>query len=114
MFILFTMLALHVFLVLAVLCAAAPAPLWAKPIFPRAGTPQAHPDGILADLLSLLCDIKPLNKILCQRKGSLSISTPLGTATGVADTSTVGRFAVRYASANRWQSAVMATTWQFP
>lgn len=112
------MVAPNLFFLFAALIAAAPVPLWANPlpVAPRAGTPQAQIDGILASLLSILCEIKPLNKILCQKQGqsSVTVSTPLGSANGVADTSTVGRFAVRYASANRWQSAVMATSWKLP
>ncbi|KAF8844425.1 alpha beta-hydrolase [Paxillus ammoniavirescens] len=44
----------------------------------------------------------------------LSISTPLGTAQGVGDTAAVNRFAVKYASAQRWQPSTVATTWELP
>lgn len=49
-----------------------------------------------------------------QDKPATSVSTPLGTAQGVADTSTVTRFVVRYASAGRWQDPSVATQWELP
>ncbi len=70
----------------------------------------------LQTLLALLCNVKILNKLFCSNKGgnTATVSTPLGPATGVADTSTVGRFVVKYASAGRWQQSVTATTWRLP
>ncbi|KIJ69164.1 hypothetical protein HYDPIDRAFT_172623 [Hydnomerulius pinastri MD-312] len=56
-------------------------------------------------------------KFLCPRQGNtggLSISTPLGSAQGVLDTAAVSRFAVKYASAERWQPSTLATTWELP
>ena len=79
---------------------------------PRAGMQQRE----IPSLLASLCSHKPL-KFLCsspQAAKTVTVSTPLGPATGVADSATVGRFAVRYATASRWKDSVMATKWQFP
>lgn len=88
------------------------------PAAPSSGTPQHH---AIAELLSFLCSIKPLNVLLCgsnfkgsSNGASVTITTPLGDASGVADTSSVGRFAVRYATAGRWQKSVIATKWELP
>ena len=94
-------------------------PLGATPL------PQASPSGTrrqhgIAELLSFLCNIRPLNFLLCGQHfpgpidGSITISTPLGDATGSADSSAAARFAVRYATAGRWQDSVVATTWELP
>lgn len=66
------------------------------------------------------CEYSPplVQKLLCSRELSTTtpttVTTPLGAADGVTDTSGVVRFVVRYASANRWQSASLATSWQLP
>ncbi|EIW84838.1 alpha beta-hydrolase [Coniophora puteana RWD-64-598 SS2] len=46
--------------------------------------------------------------------GSTAVQTALGTAQGVVDVSGVNRFAVRYASADRWQPSTIAATWELP
>ncbi|EJD02246.1 alpha/beta-hydrolase [Fomitiporia mediterranea MF3/22] len=88
------------------------------PVASSAGTRQRH---AIAELLSFLCSIKPLNVLLCgshskgsQNDASVTITTPLGDASGVADTSSVGRFAVRYATAERWQESTMVSKWELP
>lgn len=92
-------------------------------LLPALATPLQHTESVqrrdLAGLLSSLCKIKPLNVILCGSQGasattSLRVQTPLGTALGTSDSSTVGRFSVRYASSKRWQESTMATDWQLP
>lgn len=78
----------------------------------RAGMQQRE----IPSLLAFLCSYKPL-KFLCsspKAAKTVTVSTPLGPATGVADSPTVGRFAVRYATAARWKDSVMVTKWQFP
>ncbi|KAL5490045.1 hypothetical protein ACEPAI_4878 [Sanghuangporus weigelae] len=101
---------------LLLLCAL---PLGATPV------PQASPAGTrrqhaIAELLSFLCSIKPLNFLLCGNnfqglgRGTVTISTPVGDATGSADSSAAARFAVRYATTTRWQESVMATKWELP
>ncbi|KAF9227728.1 alpha/beta-hydrolase [Gyrodon lividus] len=64
------------------------------------------------------CHFSPYTpEFLCPRRGStvgLSVSTPFGTAHGVVDTVAVNRFAIKYASAERWQPSTVATTWEFP
>ncbi|TDL24934.1 alpha/beta-hydrolase [Rickenella mellea] len=47
------------------------------------------------------------------RQGAITVNTPVGQATGVVDGGAV-RFTVRYATANRWQPSVVATTWTLP
>ncbi|KAH8117062.1 alpha/beta-hydrolase [Phellopilus nigrolimitatus] len=97
---------------LPLLLLAVPIQLGATPV-PAA--PGMHRRSV-AGWLSPLCSVKPLN-LFCPSKApssSFSVSTPLGSASGVVDTSTVGRFAVRYASANRWEASVMATKWELP
>ena len=81
----------------------------------NAGTKKSIGSG-LQNVWTLLCDIKILNKIFCSNKAgnSATVLTPLGLATGVADTSTVARFVVKYANAGRWQQSTMVTTWQLP
>ncbi|KAF7305580.1 Carboxylic ester hydrolase [Mycena chlorophos] len=48
------------------------------------------------------------------RSTTITSSTPLGTAQGILDTSGATRYAVRYATAERWQESVVATNWQLP
>ncbi|KAJ7051502.1 alpha beta-hydrolase [Mycena amicta] len=43
-----------------------------------------------------------------------SVSTPLGTAQGVVGVRGATRYAVRYATANRWEESVIASSWQLP
>ena len=114
MMVAFSTLALPLLLFLSAL------PLRATPVpaGPTSGTRQYH---AIAELFSFLCSIKPLNFLLCgpiskglQNDASLTITTPLGDAQGVADSSTVARFSVRYATAHRWQESVMATKWELP
>lgn len=42
------------------------------------------------------------------------VTTPLGVARGTTSINGVSRFAVRYASAQRWKEPVMASSWEFP
>ena len=42
------------------------------------------------------------------------VSTPIGTAQGTIPIKGISRFAVRYASAQRWQTAQVATEWELP
>ncbi|KAI5119949.1 hypothetical protein M0805_002138 [Coniferiporia weirii] len=103
-----------VMFLLPLLLLLAPFPLGATPLpaTPDAGMQQRG----IANLLSLLCSTNPL-KLLCSSSKapqSLTISTPLGFASGVADSTSVGRFSVRYATATRWQESVMAASWELP
>ncbi|KAJ8088079.1 hypothetical protein PM082_013630 [Marasmius tenuissimus] len=62
------------------------------------------------------CQVPVLKRISpCPRAPAtgLQITTPIGTAKGTF-ASGANRFAVRYASANRWAPSAVATTWQFP
>lgn len=43
-----------------------------------------------------------------------TVLTPLGVAQGTTPINGVSRFAVRYASAQRWREPVMASAWEFP
>ncbi|KAH7889529.1 Alpha/Beta hydrolase protein [Phlebopus sp. FC_14] len=65
-----------------------------------------------------LCHLIPYApNFLCPRQtalGSVTVSTPLGSAQGVIDYPGVSRFAVKYASAERWQPSELATTWELP
>ncbi|KAF7337962.1 Carboxylic ester hydrolase [Mycena venus] len=66
----------------------------------------------------LLCEL-PILQGICTRvaaKGSsgIQVTTPIGTAQGVADGSGANRFAVKYASATRWAASTVATKWAFP
>lgn len=49
-----------------------------------------------------------------RQSSTVSVSTAIGTAEGVSDSSGANRFAVRYASAERWAESYLATTWAFP
>ncbi|EGN95639.1 hypothetical protein SERLA73DRAFT_95197 [Serpula lacrymans var. lacrymans S7.3] len=85
---------------------------WASPLRnpdPRLSFPPLSPT-------SLLCDIPFVKAFLCPRDGSLglSVNTPLGTAQGTVDVPNVNRYAVRYASADRWAPSTVATTWELP
>jgi len=53
---------------------------------------------------------------LCLQEGytGTSVNTPLGVAQGVVDVSGVNRFAVKYASAQRWSPSSVATAWELP
>ncbi|KAG2362482.1 alpha beta-hydrolase [Suillus spraguei] len=55
---------------------------------------------------------------LCVREGSTgtatSVNTPIGDAQGVVDVSGVNRFAVKYASAERWSPSAGVTEWVLP
>ncbi|EIN07109.1 alpha/beta-hydrolase [Punctularia strigosozonata HHB-11173 SS5] len=64
----------------------------------------------------LLCKIPILRAILCPRDSTqtVSVSTPLGSATGVMDTTTAARYSVKYGSASRWKSSSVVTTWALP
>lgn len=42
------------------------------------------------------------------------ITTPLGVAQGTIPTNGASRFAVKYASAQRWRDPIVASTWEFP
>jgi hypothetical protein len=42
------------------------------------------------------------------------VQTPIGIAPGTTPISGISRFAVRYASARRWQNAEVAGTWELP
>lgn len=80
----------------------------------------AHPVPINFPLYrwkSELCKLSPrLAKILCPRDtptGSVSVSTPIGTAEGTSDDAAT-RFAVKYASASRFEPPTLATQWELP
>jgi len=66
------------------------------------------------------CQYSPpwLQKLLCSRSlstsSSTSVSTPLGTAQGIVDTSGVVRFTVKYGTADRWQPSSVAMAWDLP
>ncbi|CAK5277677.1 unnamed protein product [Mycena citricolor] len=47
-------------------------------------------------------------------RAGVSVSTPLGTAQGIVDADGAYRFAVRYATANRWGASSVATQWDLP
>lgn len=54
---------------------------------------------------------------LCPRGAitqGITVHTPLGDAYGVVNTSSVNRFVVKYASAQRWQPSTLVITWQLP
>ncbi|KAH9857214.1 alpha/beta-hydrolase [Lenzites betulinus] len=65
-----------------------------------------------------LCKLSPgIAKVLCPRQSpsnSVDVSTPIGTAKGTADSGGATRFAVKYASATRWQPSTLATQWELP
>ena len=42
------------------------------------------------------------------------VTTPLGVAQGTIPINGASRFAVKYASAQRWRDPVVASTWEFP
>lgn len=58
----------------------------------------------------------PRFQSLCPRRSSDTnqVDTPLGTAQGAADGSGATRFAVKYASASRWEASKVATSWTLP
>ena len=65
-----------------------------------------------------ICKLSPkIAKALCPRQtagGTNSVKTPIGTAQGASDDAGATRFAVKYASASRWQPSTVATTWELP
>lgn len=42
------------------------------------------------------------------------VETPIGTAQGTEPVNGISRFAVKYASAQRWQNSVAARKWELP
>ncbi|KAH7911429.1 Alpha/Beta hydrolase protein [Hygrophoropsis aurantiaca] len=86
---------------------------WASPV------PSLSPDTHLSrsfDVKNWLCALPITRRLLCSRQSTsgLSVNTPLGTALGAVDIPTVNRFAVKYASADRWAPSTIATTWELP
>ncbi|KAJ3488986.1 hypothetical protein NLI96_g2463 [Meripilus lineatus] len=75
------------------------------------GNPPVFHPGLLCNL-----PIPVVQQLLCPRQStpSLNVLTPLGIARGAADGSNAARFAVKYASASRWQPSSLVTTWQLP
>ncbi|KAJ3556644.1 hypothetical protein NM688_g1915 [Phlebia brevispora] len=69
------------------------------------------PKGLLCGL-----PIPIVQKLLCPRQGSTDpvVNTPLGTAHGVTGAENANRFAVKYATAARWQPSSIATSWELP
>ena len=65
-----------------------------------------------------LCKLSPfIRKALCPRDTSASptsVDTPIGTAQGASDSSGATRFAVKYASASRWELPQIASAWELP
>src|SRR5258708_3250340 len=63
-----------------------------------------------------LCHLPFIKGILCRRKAPSGpfVITPLGIAHGSPCFNAANRFAVRYASAQRWQHSVAANTWKLP
>ncbi|KAF8582262.1 alpha/beta-hydrolase [Ramaria rubella] len=57
-----------------------------------------------------LCDIPFIGNLLCQR-ATISPIVHVGTPRGQPTTNGVTRYSVKYASAKRWSSPVMSTTW---
>ena len=57
--------------------------------------------------------LHPSRQLLGQLLGPRVI-TPLGVAQGTVPINGASRFAVKYASAQRWGDPVVASTWDFP
>ncbi|KAI0303553.1 alpha beta-hydrolase [Multifurca ochricompacta] len=70
--------------------------------------------GLLAVVLVRASPIQP--QPLCSSRASFSprVTTPIGVAHGAATINGATRFAVKYASAQRWRNAVIARTWELP
>ncbi|TCD70982.1 hypothetical protein EIP91_000890 [Steccherinum ochraceum] len=89
----------------------------ASPLFHRDGDLVSFPPfvhrGILCDL-----PIPVVQKLLCPRQGSPSstptVNTPIGAAQGAADGSSVVRYSVKYADAQRWQASSVVAKWSLP
>ena len=80
-------------------------PVSSHNVVARAGMPP-----IITGLLCLLFG----RCVDTYKPGSVvNISTAVGSATGVVDSSAV-RFPVKYASADRWQPSVMSSSWILP
>lgn len=101
---------------LLVLCIAVVSPVYAVPLglFPLPNVSSTNGAGVK----DLLCRF-PLIKEwvpLCPRQNGVAVNvvTPLGIAAGVNVGSGATRFAVKYASAARWERSAVATTWQLP
>ena len=64
-----------------------------------------------------LCKLSPfVQKILCPRDTTANpttVDTPIGTAHGTTDGSAT-RFAVKFASASRWQAPQIVQAWELP
>lgn len=68
-------------------------------------------------LLALACASPPVQyqPLYASRQLPVTqVTTPLGVAQGTAPTNGVSRFAVKYASAQRWENPVVADTWEIP
>ncbi|TFY76542.1 hypothetical protein EWM64_g7471, partial [Hericium alpestre] len=68
------------------------------------------------DPRGLLCHLPIVKRVLCPRQSPSgpSVQTPIGTALGTEASAGGTRFAVKYASAQRWQDSTMATKWELP
>jgi hypothetical protein len=93
-------------LALAITAASAPAPT--KSAANVLKLPVIPVDG-------LLCKLPIVKNVFCavKRNTTLAVSTPAGTATGVADGDAF-RYVVTYGSAARWTESSPAKVWALP
>lgn len=63
----------------------------------------------------LLCALPGISRAICPRQGatSFTVATPIGVAKGIEDGNAF-RYAVKYASAARWQAPSLVTSWALP
>jgi hypothetical protein len=84
---------------------------------PALAAPTASKDDFRLPVLQTgyLCNVPMVSRLLCPRASTTSakIVTLVGSGAGVSDGGAY-RYAVRYASASRWQPSKIVTSWSLP
>ncbi|KAJ7749550.1 Alpha/Beta hydrolase protein [Mycena maculata] len=101
-----------------ILAGVYPLPSWAAPLAGLTTTASVQGIPVFPPVnlgLPNLCAL-PIISEICARVLALSdqVTTPLGVAQGTSDGTGANRFAVRYASAERWAASTVATKWALP
>jgi hypothetical protein len=65
-------------------------------------------------LFALACASPAVHLYPSRQSPVTRVTTPLGVAQGTAPVNGVSRFAVKYASAQRWENPVVVDTWELP
>lgn len=75
-----------------------------------AASPLSSRQSSVGSSHPILCRLPILQLLFCHVQTPITVNTPLGTAHGIQVSNNVAKFTVKYASAQRWEPAVQATT----